>query len=360
MKKLILILGCVLALAACDNKKEETQEKPVIKIGALYPMSGDGAVFGEAAKNAVKIFFEEFNRKPHKFDYQVVFEDNQYTLAKQATLTQKLINTDKVDVLISVMSNFGAITAPTAEQNKIIHFCVATDPEVSKGFYNLITSSNPAGETEMMYQKLLKEGAKKVDIVTVNATGPEALLDYLEKRINQDNQIKISQIFHVNADEKDFRILLYKIKENNPDYVLVQLEMPTIDIFMKQYKSLGINIPVTGIESFTFMKNKELVENMWYVDAASATNEYIKKYENTTSQSTTNYAEYMDFILQMITFGYEGASTTDKAAVIEYIQNNASGQKTAVGVISTEPDGILNGQPVLKKIINAEAGGIEE
>ena len=36
--------------------------------------------------------------KPHKFDYKVIFEDNQYVLSKQATLTQKLINADKVDV----------------------------------------------------------------------------------------------------------------------------------------------------------------------------------------------------------------------------------------------------------------------
>ena len=362
MKKLILSLCVVLALAACDNKKESEQanSKPIIKIGAMYPMSGDGAAFGQAAKNASDMFFEEFNKKPHKFDYQVIFEDNQYVLSKQATLTQKLINADKVDVLISVMSNFGAVTSPTAEQNKVIHFSVATDPAVSKGFYNLITSSNPEGEADVMYRQLLKQGVKKVDVVIVNATGPQSMLDYFQKRIEQDKQIEIGQTFHVNADEKDFRIMLYKIKENNPDYILAQLAMPTIDVFMKQYRESGINIPVTGIESFTYLQNRELAEGMWYVDAAPATDDFVARYQAKTGSATTDYAEYMDFILQMITFGYEGAGTTDKEQVINYIQNNSAGQITAVGKITTEPDGILNGQPVVTKFINGEFVKVEE
>ena len=362
MKKLILSLLVATTLTACGDKTEAPKEgeKPVVKIGAMYPMSGDGAAFGAAAQKATEMFFEEFNKRPHKFDYQVLFEDNQYVLSKQATLTQKLINVDKADVLISVMSNFGSVVAPTAEQKKIIHFSVATDPAVAKGFYNLITSSNPKGEADVMYRQLLKHGVKKVDVVIVNATGPQSMLDYFQKRIEQDKQIEIGQVYYVNADEKDFRIMLYKIKENNPDYILAQLAMPTIDVFMKQYHESGIDIPVTGIESFTYLQNKEFAEGMWYVDAAPATNDYVKKYQAKTGSSATDYAEYMDFILQMITFGYEGASTTDKEKVIDYIENNAAGQITAVGEISTEDDGILNGQPVVKIIKNGEPVIVEE
>ena len=363
MKKWLLALCMVLVFTACkDEKKESAQadNKPVIKIGVMYPLSGDGAAFGEAAKNDVEMFFEEFNQKPHKFNYQVIFEDNQYILSKQATLTQKLINADKADVLISVMSNFGAVTAPSAEQNKVIHFSVATDPTVAKGKYNLITSSNPAGEADVMYRQLLKEGAKKVDVIVVNATGPQSMVDYFEKRITQDKQITIGQTFHVNADEKDFRIMLYKIKESNPDYILVQLAMPTIDVFMKQYRESNINIPVTGIESYTYLQNRELAEGLWYVDAAPATDEFVARYQAKTGSTTTDYAEYMDFILQMITFGYEGAATTDKEKVIDFIQDNSVGQITAVGKITTESDGILNGQPVVKKIVNGKPIIVEE
>lgn len=363
MKKILLSLCMFLALTACKDEQKSTQQanaKPVVKIGIMYPFSGDGASFGEAAKQDVEMFFAEFNKKTHKFDYQVIYEDTQYKLPRQAIVAQKLINVDKADVLISVMSNFGAVVSPMAEQNKVIHFSVATDPAVANGFYNLITSSNPEGEADVMYRELLKHGAKKVDIVVVNATGPESMVEFFNKRAEQDKQIEIGQTFHVNAEEKDFRIMLYKIKENNPDYILVQLAMPTIDVFMKQYRESGLNIPVTGIESFTYLQNRESAEGMWYADAAPATNDFVARYKAKTGSAATDYAEYMDFILQMITFGYEGAGTTDKEQVINYIQNNSAGQITAVGKISAEPDGILSGEAVIKKIINGEPVVVKE
>ena len=52
MKKLIVILCFALALTACKDEKKapETQVKPVIKNGAIIPLSGPQAAMGEAAK----------------------------------------------------------------------------------------------------------------------------------------------------------------------------------------------------------------------------------------------------------------------------------------------------------------------
>ncbi len=363
MKKWLLCLCMVLALVACKDEEKQsahTKEKPIVKIGVLYPLSGDGASFGDAGKTAVNMFFEEFNQKPHKFNYQVVFEDNQNKLSQQAILAQKLINADKVDVLITAMSNFGAVVSQMTDQHKIMHVSIATDPTVANGKYNIITSSNPTGEAELLYSQLKNHGAQSVDIIVMNATGSQTMLDYFHKEIEKKNDLKIGQIYHVNPDEKDFRTMLYKIKESNPDYVVAFLFMPTIDVFMKQYKESGISIPVTGIESFTYLQNREFAEGLWYVDAASATDDFVSKYQTKTGRTSTDYAEYMDFALQVITFGYEGAGTTDKEKVIDYIQNNSTGQITAVGKITTEPDGILNGQPVVKKVVNGNPTKIEE
>ena len=363
MKKIVLSLCFVLALGACKDQKAKQPQKNTresVTIGVMYPMSGDGAAFGEAAKNAANLFFEDFNKKPHQFDYKVIFEDNQFILSKQAPLVQKLIHANKADVLVSVMSNFGAVVSPIAEQNKVLHFSVSTDPAVADGFYNLITSSNPEGEVDLLYQKLIEKGAKKVDIVAANATGQQSMLDHFEQKVASEQNLNIGQVHHVNPDERDFRIMLYKIKENAPDYIVTFMAMPTIDVFMKQYQEQQTDIPVTGIESFTYLQNRGLAEGMWYIDAAPATDDYVKKYQAKTGTSTTDYAEYMDFILQMVTFGYEGAGTTDRAKVVEYIQKNSAGQNTAVGIISTAPDGILNGQPIVKIITEGDPVIVKE
>ncbi len=362
MKKFLLSLCVVLALIACkDEKKDEQADTiPVVKIGVLYPLSGDGAIYGEAAKNAVDIFFEDFNKKSPKFKYQLIFEDNQNQLAKQATLAKKLIYMDNVDVIVTVMSNFGAVVSPIAEKNKILHISTATDPSVAIGKYNIIASSNPIGEIDLLYNTLIQKKAKNVDIVLANVSGTEMLLRYLKQKNDERKALNINQIYYTNVDEKDFRTMFHKIKENKPDYIIALLAMPTIDIFMRQYHENQINIPVTGIETFSYLQNKELAENMWYVDAAPATDDYVQKYQAKTGSAVTNYAEYMDFILQIITFGYEGAGTTDRKQVADYIENNAANQHTAVGTISTAPDGFLYAEPVIRRIISGQSIIVKE
>lgn len=338
----------------------ETSDKATVKIGVLYPMSGDGAVYGKAAKAAVEMFFDEFNKQPRKFNYQVIFEDNQLQLPRNAVLAQKLIKTDKVDVLVTSLSNFGAVVSPIAEQNRVLHFSVATDPSVAAGKYNFMASSDVSGEAVLMSEELVKNGVKKIDAVVLNATGPQTMFDYFKKEVFAGQRFVIDNIYDVNGDEKDFRLLLSKIKDNKPDAMVVLLLMPAIDIFMKQYREGKIDIPVTGIETFTYMQNKALAEGMRYVDAASATDEFVEKFRQKTGKETTDYAEYMSFILQLITNGYEGAGTLDREKVAEYIQDNSSGLKTAVGVVKAEADGVINGQPVLKKIVNGKPTVVEE
>ena len=77
MKKFLLSLCMVLALTACDNKKEEAQadSKPVIKIGASLPLSGDMAETGKNLQAALSLALKDEQAKENlKYDYQLVFE----------------------------------------------------------------------------------------------------------------------------------------------------------------------------------------------------------------------------------------------------------------------------------------------
>lgn len=357
MKKVfVLMMVGIFALCACDNKNEDVAvEKPTIKIGAIYPMSGDGAIYGEAAKEAVKLFFEDFNKKESHFNYEVIFEDNQLKPAQNAVLAKKLIDLDKVDVLVTCLSNFGMVVSPIAEAHKTLHFSIATDPNVAKGFYNFMASSNVESEVKVLYDELLKNNAATVDIVLVNATGAVTMMDYFKDIAAKEKQLSIDNIYNVNADEKDYRTIIAKIKQNKPDYVIVMLQMPGIDIFLKQYKEAGVNIPFTGIETFSYLQNKKLAEGMWYIDAAIATDAFEHKYKNFTKRETTDYAEYMDMILQIVTNAYEKTGGTDKVKVGEYILQNSNGIETAIGKVSTMgDDGLIAGEPILRKVENGK------
>ena len=342
------------------NEGIEESSKPIVKIGVIYPMSGDGAVYGQAAKDTADMFFEKLNKQNPHFNYEITFEDNQLDLAKTASLANKLINVDKVDVIVTCLSNFGAVVSPLAERNRVLHFSVATDLGVAAGFYNFIASSNVKGEAALLYEELVRHGVQRVDIVQVNATGPMVMVDYFKAKVAESQGLTIDNVYNVNADEKDFRILLAKIKNNNPDYVIVMLAMPTVDVFLKQYREANIDIPFTGIETFTYLQHKELAEGMWYVDAAAATDDFTKEYEAKTGRNTTDYAEYMDLILQTITTAYEKTQSLNKVKVGEYVLNHSDGVETSVGRITADGEGVLDGPPILRKIENGQSVIVKE
>ena len=97
MRKWLLSLCMVLALTACDNKKEEAQadSRPVVKIGVMLPMSGEIAEFGETSRYAVEFAAADHEDSPIKFE--IIFEDDTFTPSRAAMIANKFISVDKVD-----------------------------------------------------------------------------------------------------------------------------------------------------------------------------------------------------------------------------------------------------------------------
>ena len=97
MKKLLISVLTALSLVACDKVDNIPTNKQIIKIGVLYPLTGDGAFLGESAKIATKMFFEDYNNT--KYKYELVWEDSQANPATAVSAVRKLINYDHVDVI---------------------------------------------------------------------------------------------------------------------------------------------------------------------------------------------------------------------------------------------------------------------
>ena len=67
-----------------EEKKESANAdtKPVIKIGATLPLTGNLAVYGKALQKALDLALNDQNKDNLKYDYQIVIEDDQYDLKK--------------------------------------------------------------------------------------------------------------------------------------------------------------------------------------------------------------------------------------------------------------------------------------
>ena len=109
MKKLLISILAVLSLAACSD---ERSDKPVIKLGASLPLTGNMSHIGISAKNSLQMALDEWNKKDTKFKYKLIVEDDAFEAKKVAAIANKFVNVDKVKAVFSVFSIGANVISP--------------------------------------------------------------------------------------------------------------------------------------------------------------------------------------------------------------------------------------------------------
>lgn len=365
MKKLLCIFCALFAIAGCDSEKSD---KPVVKIAFLYPMSGDGAIFGDTAKKISDWYISEFekNNPNAKYKYKAIFEDAQWSASKTATLAQKVISVDHADAMLSMTSSQGMVMNPIAEQNKVIQLSFAADPKAAKGDFNFRIATSAKNVAERTFEYMNKNKLKTFSTVVLTSdAGSVAVIDEFKRVASKNKNVKMKSAYSINPGDKNFDVMLTKIKSEKPDILVIEALPPESDLFLRAMHRASVNIPVTGIWTIPALTDKSLAEGMWYVDDAAATPEFMKQFEQVIGGTATNYGEFAYTMLNALTNAWEKADAEPGQKpipenVVKSIMENTNGLKTPLGTLSIDADGGIALPGVMKQIKNGEQVIIEE
>ena len=347
IKKYIISTIIIMVILILINPVNVNQNSP-IKIGIILPLTGDLALIGEPAKLGAEMALKKFKNK--KNTYQLIFEDDQYNVAKTVTAANKLISTDKIIALITLGSAEGNGVKPIANKNKIIHFNTATsDQTIADGIYIFNHWTPPIEESKVMVTKFIKEKIKKVAIFTTNNDGMMAIASELKRQL-KENEIEIILDEIISVGERDFRTQIAKLKNNLPDIIVLQNTPPELEILAKQIKEVGIKIPMTSIEVFDTTSAPDLFKGFWYVTAGDFTDkfkdEYSLKDNRIPALATGN-------IYDMVTLIITAAERTTGKLTAEKISTEllkVQGQDGAMGSLSINNHGAVISGASLKTV----------
>lgn len=334
----IVVVAVIAIFAFSDGSNKPPAEKQTIKIGFIAPLTGNASYLGEGIKNAAQLALADLQKKDTKYNYEIIFEDDAFTPAKTASAANKLISIDRVDAIATVASAAGNVANPMAENSKIVHIGIASDPNIAKGTYNFINWTPPAQEVKLFLQEAQKKGIKKIAIFGQKISGITAVFDELKKQI-PGTGIEIVAEDISNFGDKDFRTAIQKAQIANPDYFLFCMFSPELEIITKQIRDARINIPMTAIESFELSDNPGLFEGLWYVNAADATTEFANAYQaaygKNPTVATPNAYDIVGLVAQAAE-SYSGKgkpSTADIASALARIKgyDGALGSGISVG-----------------------------
>jgi branched-chain amino acid transport system substrate-binding protein len=248
MKKFTIISLTLIILVSCNQNN-------VIKIGAILPLTGDAALYGNNAKEGIDLAVEKVNTQGGVLNRKiiVVYEDSKADPKTGVAAFQKLMDFDKVQSVIGCVSSSVTLAlAPLAEKNSIVVLSpAATSPKLSGAgkyiFRNWTSDTYEANVIADYAINTLK--ITRLGILYLNNDYGIGLVKAIENEfIKKDKKVLITESFAQN--QKDFRISLTKIKNLKIDALyIISYPEETINI-LRQIKELNFDAILLATSAF--------------------------------------------------------------------------------------------------------------
>ncbi len=253
-------LGLVAIIAAvlfsCGS-----QDKNLIKIGTIQPISGSISAYGIQTRDAIAMAFEEINVAGGVLGKKLslITEDDEANPEKTTNAFKKLTSADKVKVVIGALTSKCTLAITSLAQAKktvLITTSSTNDTVTDAGDFIFRACYNDSFQGEVVAQfSAEKLGATKAAILyDISNDYSVGLMENFEKKfLNVGGSVVAKESY--NTGDKDFNAQLTKIKATDPEVLLLPDYYNTVSLIAKQVRSQGMTIPMVGADGWDEITN---------------------------------------------------------------------------------------------------------
>jgi branched-chain amino acid transport system substrate-binding protein len=265
--KYLLGLACAAAVSLGLTVKASAEDK-VVKIGAIFPMTGGAASAGVHAKYALEVATDIINNAhPELGDLplaknaglaglggakvEVVFADNQGSPATGQNQALRLITEEKVAALIGAYQSGITLTASAIAEKYGIPFLTPESVAANlteRGFKWFFRTTPIATDFASLYNDFLddmKAGGTKTDTIALvhdNTEYGTSVAGTLVGAFKEKGRTVVDASYAVNATDVQSQVL--QLKEKKPDVVLMISYTSDAILFAKTMQALDYKPPL--------------------------------------------------------------------------------------------------------------------
>ena len=218
------------------------------KIGMITTLSGGGAGLGIDVRDGFMLAIKQSGRD----DIEVVIEDDQRKPDIAVQLADKMVQSEKVDVLTGIIwSNLAMAVVPSVTAQGKFYLSPNAGPSALAGkgchpnYFNVAWQNDNLHEAAGAYAN--SAGYKNSFILAPNyPAGKDALTGY--KRFFEGS--KAGELY-TKLGQKDYAAELAQIRASDADSIFFFLPGGMGISFLKQYKDSGLDLPIVG-PAFSF------------------------------------------------------------------------------------------------------------
>lgn len=223
-----------------------------IRLGAILPLTGPGALIGTQQMQGLQFAAEHANAKGgvHGNQIEIIFEDNQAKPDQSVLSFNKLTDLQKVPVVFTGYSGPTLAMAPLATRKKVllVNAGAQADKLANASPYLINTLPTIGDEVRVLSKYLVSENKKKAAVLFENdAAGISGRDDYIKYFPQAGGSILAQEASQFG--QTDYRPALLKLADSKPDVMLVAITAGLLQL-AQEYKQLGLNFTVAGTTFF--------------------------------------------------------------------------------------------------------------
>ena len=345
MKKRFACLFLVLMLAFGAAASAES-----VKVGLIAPLTGEVAVYGNAVKEAVQLYMDDFNAADHPFDINLIIYDDKGDPTEAMNAYNKLVYQDDIAVLLGPVTSsptFGVAEASVDDGIPALT-PTATHPDVTTYGNNFFRAcfEDPFQGGSMAKFASSELKATTAAIIYNNADTYSIGLRDAFMKTAEEVGLTVTTTEAYGASDIDFRAQLTNIIKTNPDVLFIPYYYNVTYMICSQARELGYTgtfLGVDGTDGVLAIEGADVsvFDGMYFANHYSAdsdspvTQAFIKEY-------TDKYGATPNALAAL---GYDGAMIVCDA--LERVNNDGvkiDGESSYEAIIealrATEVDGV--------------------
>ena len=342
-KKILILSLCAVMLVSLSSCKSSKGSDDVIKIGAIFAVTGPASFLGAPEKKTVEMMVEQINKKGgiNGKKIELIIKDSAGSPAKAISFTKQLINEDKVFAIIGPSTSGETMKIKNiCEQNKMILIsCAAAEVIVNPvAKYVFKTPQKDSHVVMQIFGTMNKMLIKKIGVITGNTGFGNAGKKQLEKLAPKYGiEVLISEVYDKKAT--DLTGVLTKLKAKKVQAVINWSIVPAQSIVAKNMKQLNFNVPLFQSHGFGNLKYAKAAGKagegiifpcgrLFVADMLSDDHiqkpvllKYKKDYESKYKENVSTFGGHAYDALMILVEGIKKAGSLDKEKVRTAIEN---------------------------------------
>lgn len=322
------------SLAACgsgDGGDSAEGLEGEVGIGVHWCLTGEAAYAGKELVKGSDLAVETINEEGFLGDATIKAynEDDASDNAQSVSITQKLINQNKVSGIVGGCLSGATLAAVPIADEAGVPWVVgnAVAPGIAaEGDYIFRTSMPYTPIFKQMVDEVMPAlGAKKAAIIFGSDNPSQVSFADDFRKFLEEGGYDIVLDEGITSADTDFSALITKVKSSDPDVLLPMLLGPQAANFVLQASNAGIDLPILGQQGHNVPDLYEIageaavgwiVPSTWFLDVANDENsEFVKLYREKYNEEPGLYAANGYTSMYVMAKAIKAAGSSDRDAI---------------------------------------------